>query len=65
MPRDAIENPPYIRNESQLRNAYAALEKSKVKGASNKRILTNLVSLVRLVIHKDNELMRVNAKFKA
>ena len=54
---DAIEKPPYLWNESQLWNAYAALEKSKVKGASGKRILTDLVSLVRFAIHQDNELI--------
>ena len=66
---DAIEKPPYLWNESQLWQAYAALEKSKVKGASAKRILTDLVSLVRFAIHQDNELIpfpeRVNANFKA
>ena len=66
---DAIEKPPYLWNESQLWNAYAALEKSKVKGASGRRILTDLVSLVRYAIHQDNELIpfpeRVNANFKA
>ena len=66
---DAIEKPPYLWNESQLWNAYAALEKSKVKGASGKRILTDLVSLVRFAIHQDNKLIpfpeRVNANFKA
>ncbi len=66
---DAIEKPPYLWNESQLWNAYAALEKSKVKVASAKRILTDLVSLVRFAIHQDNELIpfpdRVNANFKA
>ncbi len=65
---DAIEKPPYLWNESQLWNAYAALEKGKVKGASGKRILTDLVSLVRFAIHQDNELIpfpeRVNANFK-
>jgi type I restriction enzyme R subunit len=66
---DAIERPPYLWNESQLWNAYAALERSKVKGASGRRILTDLVSLVRFAIHQDNELIpfpeRVNANFKA
>ncbi|MFY4727570.1 type I restriction-modification enzyme R subunit C-terminal domain-containing protein, partial [Nitrospira sp. BLG_2] len=66
---DAIEKPPYLWNESQLWQAYAALEKSKVKGASGKRILTDLVSLVRFAIHQDNELVpfpeRVNANFNS
>lgn len=66
---DAIEKPPYLWNESQLWQAYAALEKSKVKGASGRRILTDLVSLVRFATHQDNELVpfpeKVNANFKA
>ncbi len=66
---DAIEKPPYLWNESQLWQAYAALEAGKVKGASGRRILTDLVSLERFAIHQDNELVpfpeRVNANFKA
>ncbi len=64
---NAIEQPPYLWSESQLWQAYAALDKSKVKGASGKRILTDLVSLVRFAIQQDNELVpfpeRVNANF--
>jgi type I restriction enzyme R subunit len=64
----AIEKPPYLWNESQLWQAYAALEKDKVKGATGKRILTDLVSLVRFAVHQDNELVpfpeRVSANFK-
>ena len=55
---DAIEKPPYLWNESQLWQAYAALEKSKVKGASGRRILTDLVSLVRFAIHQESELIK-------
>ena len=66
---ERIQAPPYLWNESQLWNAYAALEKSKVKGASGRRILTDLVSLVRFAIHQDNELIpfpeRVGANFRA
>ena len=66
---DAIQQPPYLWNESQLWQAYAALEAGKVKGASNRRILTDLVSLVRFAMQQDNELIpfpeRVNANFKA
>jgi len=65
----AIERPPYLWNESQLWQAYAALEKSKVKGASAKRILTDLVSLVRFAIHQENELVpfpeKVQVNFNA
>ncbi|MCL4309372.1 MAG: DEAD/DEAH box helicase family protein [Actinomycetota bacterium] len=66
---EAIERPPYLWSESQLWQAYAALDKSKVKGASGKRILTDLVSLVRFAIHQDNELVpfpeRVDANYSA
>lgn len=66
---NAIEKPPHLWNESQLWQAYAALDKSKVKGTTTKRILTDLVSLVRFAIHQDNELVpfpeRVNANFKS
>jgi type I restriction enzyme R subunit len=40
-----------------------------VKGENRRRILTDLVSLVRFAMHQDNELLpfpeRVNANFKA
>lgn len=66
---NAIQQPPHLWNESQLWQAYAALEKSKVKDASGKRILTDLVSLVRFAMHQDNELVpfpeRVNVNFRA
>ncbi|MBO6506818.1 MAG: hypothetical protein JJ977_18620, partial [Kordiimonadaceae bacterium] len=65
---DQIQAPPNLWNESRLWQAYAALEKNKVKGAGRRRILTDLVSLVRFAIHQDNELIpfpeRVNANFK-
>jgi type I restriction enzyme, R subunit len=64
-----IQKPPHLWTESQLWQAYAALDKSKVKGTTAKRILTDLVSLVRFAIHQDNELVpfpeRVNANFKS
>ena len=66
---EVINAPPYLMNRSQLWQAYAALEKAKVKGAGGKRLLTDLVSLVRYAMHEDNELVpfpeRVNANFKA
>ncbi|MHB8858644.1 MAG: type I restriction endonuclease subunit R [Thermoleophilia bacterium] len=66
---EAIERPPYLWSESHLWQAYAALDKAKVKGASGKRILTDLVSLVRFAIHLENELVpfpeRVDANFNA
>jgi type I restriction enzyme R subunit len=66
---DTLQAPPHLWTEGQLWQAYAALFKSKVKGENRKRILTDLVSLVRFAMHQDNELVpfpeRVNANFKA
>ena len=66
---DALQAPPHLWTEGQLWQAYAALDKTKVKGENRKRILTDLVSLVRFAMHQSNELVpfpeRVNANFKA
>ncbi|MFN8990071.1 MAG: type I restriction-modification enzyme R subunit C-terminal domain-containing protein, partial [Betaproteobacteria bacterium] len=64
-----LQAPPRLWTESQLWQAYAALDASKVKGASRRRILTDLVSLVRYARQQENELVpypeRVAANFKA
>lgn len=66
---DTLQAPPHLWTESQLWQAYAALDQSKVKGASRRRILTDLVSLVRYAMHQENELVpypeRVAANFRA
>jgi len=67
---DQLQAPPHLWTESQLWHAYAALDKTRVKDNGNRRrILTDLVSLVRFAMHQDNELVpypeRVNANFKA
>jgi len=66
---DALHAPPHLLDESALWQAYAALDKSKVKGTSRQRILTDLVSLVRFAMQQDNELVpypeRVAANYKA
>jgi type I restriction enzyme, R subunit len=66
---DALHAPPHLISESALWQAYAALDKSKVKGASTRRILTDLVSLVRYAMQQENELVpypeRVAANFNA
>ena len=54
---DALQAPPHLWTEGQLWQAYAALDKSKVKGDNRRRILTDLVSLVRFAMHQDNELV--------
>ncbi|MCM8641663.1 type I restriction-modification enzyme R subunit C-terminal domain-containing protein, partial [Accumulibacter sp.] len=66
---DTLQAPPHLWTESQLWQAYAALDKGKVKGARRRRILTDLVSLVRYAMHQDNELVpypeKVIANFNA
>ena len=66
---DALHAPPHLIDESALWQAYAALQKGKVKGNGQKRLLTDIVSLVRFAIQQDNELVpypeRVQANFKA
>jgi type I restriction enzyme R subunit len=66
---EAIHRPPYLYSESQLWQAYAALDAAKVKGAGAKRILTDLVSLVRFAMHQENELVpypeKVRVNFEA
>ena len=41
----------------RLWSAYAALEKDKVRGASAKRQLTDIVSLIRFALHQEDELV--------
>lgn len=70
---DTLHAPPHLLDESVLWQAYAALDKNKgegkVRGTSARRILTDLVSLVRYAMHQENELVpypvRVAANFKA
>ncbi|MDI6687509.1 MAG: type I restriction-modification enzyme R subunit C-terminal domain-containing protein [Desulfobacterales bacterium] len=66
---DTINKPPHHWTEDNLWVAYAALEKSKVRGASGARIMTDLVSLVRFALEQENELVpfpeKVDANFKA
>lgn len=66
---DALHAPPHLIDEGALWQAYAAIKKDKVKGASQRRLLTDLVSLVRFAMQQDNELVpypeRVQANFKA
>jgi type I restriction enzyme R subunit len=66
---DALHSPPHLIDESALWQAYAALQQGKVKGSSQKRLLTDIVSLVRFAMQQDNELVpypeRVQANFKA
>jgi type I restriction enzyme R subunit len=53
---ELIEKPPYLWRIDRLWDAYAALERSKVRGAGSHRILTDLVSLIRFALHQEDEL---------
>jgi type I restriction enzyme R subunit len=52
----AIQAPPRSWTPEKLWHAYAMLEKSKVKGASGQRLLTDIVSLVRFALHQEKVL---------
>lgn len=64
---DLIEKPPYLWGIDRLWNAYAALESNKVKSAGAQRLLTDMVSLIRFALQRDNELKpfpeKVNERF--
>jgi type I restriction enzyme R subunit len=63
----AIKAPPRSWTPEILWRAYEVLEKDRVRGASGKRLLTDIVSLVRFALHQDDQLVphaeRVRARF--
>ena len=65
---NAISSPPRSWTAEKLWRAYETLEKSKVRGASAQRLLTDIVSLVRFALHQDGELVphadRVHERFQ-
>ena len=64
---EAIKAPPRAWTPEKLWRAYETLRKDKVRGASSKRLLADIVSLVRFATHKDDELLpygdRVRERF--
>jgi type I restriction enzyme R subunit len=64
----AIERPPYRWTPDALWRAYEALDRSKVRGAGE-RVLTDLVSLVRVALHQEDELVpypeKVRERYRA
>lgn len=52
----AIEKPPLELTPEELWSAYARLEKDKVKGAGEQRLLTDIIALVRHAMSEDEEL---------
>lgn len=66
---ESIKAPPRAWTPERLWHAYETLEKDKVRGSSGRRLLTDIVSLVRFAIHKDGELVpfgeHVRERFEA
>jgi type I restriction enzyme R subunit len=64
----AIKAPPRSWTPEILWRAYEVLERDKVRGASGRRLLTDIVSLVRFALHQDQELVphadRVRERFE-
>jgi type I restriction enzyme R subunit len=65
----ALQRPPHLWTEAALWNAYAALERDRVRGAGAPRVLTDLVALVRHALQPDGELLpypeQVRARYEA
>jgi type I restriction enzyme R subunit len=65
----AIELPPNSWTTEKLWLAYSQLEKDKVRGVGGKRVLTDVVSLVRHAVELDDELVpypeRVRQRYEA
>ncbi len=54
---EAIRAPPRAWTPEMLWRAYETLDKSKVKAASGRRLLTDIVSLVRFAVHREDKLV--------
>ncbi|MCB9473184.1 MAG: DEAD/DEAH box helicase family protein [Candidatus Delongbacteria bacterium] len=54
---EAIQAPPRSWSPERLWRAYETLSHDKVRRASGKRLLTDIVSLVRFATHQDSELI--------
>lgn len=54
---DSIQAPPRQWTTERLWQAYERLDASKVKGAGGERLLTDVVSLIRYALHRDDELV--------
>jgi len=65
---EAIKKPPYNLTPDLLWQAYEQLEQSKVKKAGPQRLLTDIISILRFTIGKENELVPfaqiVNERFE-
>jgi type I restriction enzyme R subunit len=65
---EQLEQPPHNWTTQSLWQAYAQLERDRVRGAAGKRVLTDLISLVRHAAQMDDELVPfpelVRARYK-
>jgi len=65
---EAIKKPPYNLTPDLLWQAYEQLERSKVKNAGPQRLLTDIISLLRFALGKENKLVPfaeiVNERFE-
>ncbi|MFQ5629608.1 MAG: type I restriction-modification enzyme R subunit C-terminal domain-containing protein [bacterium] len=57
---EALHKPPYLLTVDRLWSAYRVLEQNKVRGASAKKMLTDIISLVRHAAGQEEELMPFN-----
>lgn len=66
---DTIKAPPRSWTPEKLWRAYETLERSRVRGASAGRLLTDMVSLIRFALHQEGELVphadRVQSRFES
>ncbi len=53
---ERLQQPPQSWTTEALWRAYAALERDRVRGLNQRRVLTDMVSLVRHAVHLDDEL---------
>ncbi len=64
---EAIKTPPRQWTPEVLWRAYELLDKDRVRGASGRRLLADVVSLLRYALHRDTELVphadRVRGRF--
>ncbi len=54
---EAMKEPPFNLTPGGVWDAYAQLEKDRVRGASNKRLLTDIVPLVRFTLNQEAALV--------
>jgi type I restriction enzyme R subunit len=61
----ALQRPPHLWTEEKLWQAYAQLEKDKVRGVNTQRVLTDLIALVRHALQPEGELAPYPAQVQA